>query len=118
MLRPPHAPRLTLRGVIGFSNLAGGTPCTDCGSDSGDCDWLTEAARCSTGCRTCSGTAVARCGHCDEVVPCGAELGRNPRPDATCAWNALTLLHAEDCPWTRSHGGELEPLPPRLTAVR
>lgn len=99
--------------MLGFFDLAGtSVPCTACGSTSGDCEWLAHEARCTVECGVCGGRAVGRCGYCGEVVPCGAEAGRNPRPDAVCAWDALARLHAETCRWTHVRGGVMNPLPP------
>lgn len=97
--------------MLGFHDLAGTPePCRRCASTSGDCDWVVRETRCATSCDVCRGSGVARCGYCDEVVPCGAQAGRNPRPDARCAWADLARLHAPDCRWTMSRGGATEPL--------
>ena len=98
--------------MLGFPDLAGTpVPCAACGSTSGDCTWLVREARCSRECGSCGGSAVGRCGYCGEVVPCGAEMGRNPRPDAVCAWESLARLHAATCRWTSLRGGVVNPLP-------
>src|SRR5688572_15407145 len=98
--------------MLGYSDLAGAPePCRVCGSTSGDCEWLTREARCSAECPACRGRGAARCAYCLEVVPCGDEIRRNPRPDARCAWEGLARLHAPHCPWTRTRGGATEPLP-------
>jgi hypothetical protein len=98
--------------MLGFPDLPGALrPCDVCGSLSGDCGWLSREARCSSACETCGGRSAARCAYCLEVVPCCGEIGRNPRPDAACAWRALAALHAPHCPWTRTRGGETEPMP-------
>ncbi|MCE9636891.1 MAG: hypothetical protein K8T90_14395 [Planctomycetes bacterium] len=104
--------------MLGYHDLAGSPePCRRCGSTSDDCDWLTREARCATSCDVCHGGGAARCGHCDEVVPCGAIVGRNPRPDATCAWIGLAALHAAGCAWASTRGGEIEPLAAALRPI-
>lgn len=97
--------------MLGFSNLAGAPPCSRCGSNSGDCSWLESGdGRCSPACRGCHGANVGRCLHCGEVVPCGLDSGRNPRPDARCTWEQLARLHAEDCRWAVTRGGTFTPM--------
>jgi hypothetical protein len=78
---------------------------------------LRETGRCSPKCKRCGGTNVGRCGFCAEVVPCSHEIGRNPQPDALCAWAELASLHAPDCPWTVTRGGSAEPLRSRILPV-
>jgi hypothetical protein len=104
--------------MLGFSDLVGSAPCVECGSRSGDCDWLWESGGCSPDCPGCRGSGVGRCSYCDEVVPCTLERGRNPAPDAVCAWRELGRLHASDCRWVATCGGDTAPLPEAITPYR
>ena len=104
--------------MLGFSDLAGSEPCPRCGSDSGDCGWVRDGGRCSAGCEACRGTNVGRCLYCAEVVPCGMEVGRNPRGDALCAWRELAAVHGDGCPWTRTRGGVTDPLPAAVAPLK